>query len=145
MECAVLAVLVLFAALLAQVQYALYCGFLAPSGYGLIRQVAFLLVTVLGTTAAVGTEQIWPFFVMGGAALLLPMTEEITGSAYPLFFLTGILFFLLRSAHICLLRRRELYTQLSSISIKEAIDTLRTGLLFYRPEGDILLCKPPDG
>ena len=141
MECAVLAVLVLFAALLAQVQYALYCGFLAPSGYGLIRQVAFLLVTVLGTTAAVGTEQIWPFFVMGGAALLLPMTEEITGSAYPLFFLTGILFFLLRSAHICLLRRRELYTQLSSISIKEAIDTLRTGLLFYRPEGDILLCN----
>ena len=41
MECVILAVLFLFAALLAQVQYALYCGFLAPSGYGLARQTYF--------------------------------------------------------------------------------------------------------
>ena len=48
---------------------------------------------------------------------------------------------MLRSAHICLMRRRELRTQLSYISVKEAIDSLQTGLLFYRPEGDILLCN----
>ena len=34
MECAVLAVLFLFAALLAQVQYALFCGFLPPPRWG---------------------------------------------------------------------------------------------------------------
>ena len=141
MECAVLAVLFLFAALLAQVQYALFCGFLAPSAYGLLRQVVFLLAAVLGTAAAVGTELIWPLFAVAGAAVLLPVAEELTGSAYPFFFLASVFFFLLRSVHICLMRRRALYTQLSSISVKEAIDTLHTGLLFLRPEGDILLCN----
>ena len=141
MEWAILAVLFLFAALLAQVQYALYGGFLAPSGYGLVRQMVFLLAAVLSTAAAVGTEVIWPFFVVGGASVLLPMAEEVTGAAYPFFFLVSVLFFLLRSASLCLVRRRELDTQLSSISVKEAIDTLHTGLLFFRPEGDILLCN----
>ena len=141
MECAVLAALFLFAALLGQVQYGLYGGFLMPSAYDLARQVVFLLAAGLGTAAAVGTELIWPFFVIGGAAVLLPATEQITGPAYPFFFMAALLYFLLRSVHICLLRRQELYTRLSSISIKEAIDTLHTGLLFFRRSGDILLCN----
>lgn len=141
MECAVLAALFLFAALLGQVQYGLYGGFLLPSAYGNTRQVVFLLCAVLATAAAVGTELIWPFFVIGGAAVLLPLTEVVTGTAYPFFFLAGILFFLLRSAHVCLIRRRELYTRLSSVSVKEAIDTLHTGLLFFRQSGEPLLCN----
>ncbi len=141
MECAVLAALFLFAALLGQVQYGLYGGFLMPSAYGFARQVVFLLAAVLGAAAAVGTELSWPFFVIGGTAVLLPMTEEITGATYPFFFLTALLYFFVRSLHICLIRRQELYTQISSVSVKEAIDTLHTGLLFFRPEGDLLLCN----
>ena len=141
MECAVLAALFFFAALLGQVQYGLYGSFLLPSAYGNARQVVFLLGAVLGATAAVGTELIWPFFVIGGMAVLLPLTEAITGAAYPFFFLAALLYFLVRSVHICLLRRRELYTQISSISIKEAIDTLHTGLLFFRQSGEPLLCN----
>ena len=105
MECAILGVLFLFAALLAQVQYGLFCGFLAPSAYGLVRQAVFLLTAVLGTTAAVGMELIWPFFAVGGAAVLLPLTETVTGP------------------------------------VKEAIDTLHTGLLFFRRSGELLLCN----
>ncbi|WP_199648626.1 hypothetical protein, partial [Pseudoflavonifractor sp. AF19-9AC] len=141
MECAILAALFLFAALLGQVQYGLYGGFLLPSTYGNARQLVFLLCAVLGTAAAVGTELIWPFFVIGAAVVLHPLTEAITGSVFPFFFLTALFYFLVRSAHICLLRRRELYTQISSISVKEAIDTLHTGLLFFRPTGVILLCN----
>ena len=141
MECAVLAALFLFAALLGQVQYGLYGDFLLPSAYGNIRQMVFLLCAVLGTAAAVGTELIWPFFVIGGAAVLLPLTEAITGAAYPFFFQAALLYFLIRSAHVCLIRRRELNTRLSSVSVKEAIDTLRTGLLFFRQSGEPLLCN----
>ena len=96
MECAVLAALFFFAALLGQVQYGLYGGFLLPSAYGNIRQVVFLLCAVLGAAAAVGTELIWPFFVIGGAAVLLPLTEVVTRTAYPFFFLAALLYFLLR-------------------------------------------------
>ena len=141
MECAVLAELFLFAVLLAQVQYGLYGAFLLPRDYGSTRQLLFLVCAVLSAAAAVKTELIWPFFVIGGAAVLLPLTERITGAAYPFFFLSSLLYFLIRSVHICLLRRRELYTQISSISVKEAIDTMHTGLLFFRPTGDVLLCN----
>lgn len=141
MECAVLAALFLFAALLGQVQYGLYGGFLMPSAYGNTRQVVFLLCAVLGAAAAVGTERIGPFFVIGEAAVLLPLTEAITGEAYPFFFLAALLYFLLRSARVCRLRRRELGTRLSDLSVKEAIDTLHTGLLFFRRSGELLLCN----
>ena len=141
MECVILAVLFCFAALLGQVQYGLYGGFLLPSAYGNTRQVVFLLCAVLGSAAAVGTELIWPFFVIGGAAVLLPLVEEIIGGAYPFFFVASLLYFLVRSIHICLIRRWELYTQISTISIKTAIDTLHTGLLLFRTKGDVLLCN----
>ena len=85
MECAVLVVLFLFIALLAQVQYGLYGGFMIPSAYGPARQAVFLLAVVLGTAVAVGTELIWPFLIAGGAAVLLPITEKITGAVYPCF------------------------------------------------------------
>lgn len=139
LECTILVTLFLFAALLAQVQYALFCGFLAPSDYDIARQLIFLMTAVLGTVTAVGRELVWPFFVIGVTAVLLPLAEKIMGSAYPVFFLAGILFFLLRSVHTCMMRRQELYTQISYISVKEAIDNMHTGLLFFRPEGDILL------
>lgn len=141
MECAILAGLFLFTALLGEVQYGLYGNFLMPSSYGTIRQVVFLLVAGLGAAAAVGTELIWPFFAIGGVSVLLPLAEEVTGPAYPAFFLTALFYFLIRSVHLCMIRRRELYTQITSVSIKEAIDSLQTGLLFFRPEGDILLCN----
>lgn len=55
-------------------------AFWRPSAYGLVRQAVFLLTAVLGTTAAVGMELIWPFFAVGGAAVLLPLTETVTGA-----------------------------------------------------------------
>ena len=141
LECMILLTLFIFAALLAQVQYALFCGFLAPSAYHFLRQLVFLLLAVLGVTVTIGTEMIWPFFTIGGATLLLPVTEKVLGTAYPGFFMASILFFLIRSAHICLIRRREIRTQISSASVKEAIDILHTGLLFFRQNGTILLCN----
>ena len=112
-----------------------------PSAYGPARQTVFLLAVVLGAAAAVGTELTWPVFVAGGAAVLLPITEKTTGAVYPLLYVSALLFFLMRSIHICLMRRRELNTQISSVSVKEAIDTLHTGLLFFRRSGELLLCN----
>ena len=106
MECAVLAALLCYAARLAQVQYGLYCGFLSPSDYGAARQVVFLMTAVLGTAAAVGAEDMQPFFAVGGAVVLLPMTEAIAGAAYPFFFLGSTLLFLLRGGHLFVTRRR---------------------------------------
>lgn len=141
MECAVLAALLCYAARLAQVQYGLFCGFLSPGDYGAARQVVFLMTAVLGTAAAVGAENMQPFFAVGGAVVLLPMTEAIAGAAYPFFFLGSTLLFLLRGGHLFVTRRRELGSKISAVSVKEAIDTMHTGLLCFRRAGEILLCN----
>ena len=141
MECVILMTLFIFAALLAQVQYALYGDFFITSDYYNARQIVFLSLAILGAITAVGTELIRPFFAIGGSSILLPMVEEIAGPIYPFLFLLGIVFFLIRSIHICMIRRHEINTQISTVSIKETIDTLPTGLLFYKDDGDILLCN----
>lgn len=110
------------------------CLLPCPSG-------SVFLAAVLSIATAVGTELIWPFSIIMGAAVLLPVTEKITRAVYPVFFLSALLYFFARSVHICLMRRKELYTQISSVSVKEAIDTLHTGLLFFYPDGGILLCN----
>lgn len=139
LECAILIILFLFAALLAQVQYALDCQYLAYSDYVVARQVGFLLIMIVGTVTAVGTELVWPLLIIAASAVLLPMVEDITGSFYPILFFISIMFYLIRSVHICFIRRLDIHTNISSDSIKEAIDKLRTGLLLYNIDGDILL------
>ena len=86
-------------------------------------------------------KSIWPFFfVIAAAAVLFPMTEEVPGLPFPSFFLTSLLYFLVRSVHICLMRRQGALYQISAVSVKEAIDTLHTGLLFFPSGGGIFCC-----
>ena len=139
LESGVLLHLFLCAALIAQVQYNARHGFLLSSSYGTARQAVFFFVAVLSVCAAVGLEVMWPFGAAAAAAIPLPIVERMAGPAYPFLFVAGILFCLLRSVHICLLRRRELHTQISAGSVKEAIDGLNTGLVFYYPNGESLL------
>ncbi|MFR3077746.1 MAG: sensor histidine kinase [Intestinimonas butyriciproducens] len=139
LEIGVLLHLFLCAALIAHVQYNALHGFLLPSSYGAVRQAVFFFVAILSVFVAVGLEVMWPFGVAVAAAILLPAVEWLSGSSYPMLFVAGILFCLIRSIHICLLRRRELHTQISAGSVKEAIDGLNAGLLFCYPNGESLL------
>ena len=141
LEIGVLLHLFLCAAMIAEVQYNTLQGFLLPSGYGAARQGVFLFVAVLSVFAAIGLEIMWPVAAGVAAAILLPAAERLTGEAYPVLFVVGILFCLMRSIHICLLRRQEMRTQISVNSVKEAIDELHTGLLFCHPGGEPLLCN----
>ena len=141
LESGVLLHLFLCAALIAQVQYNAQHGFLIPSSYGAARQAVFFFVAILSVFAAVGLEVMWPLGAAAAVAILLPIVERLAGPAYPVLFVVGILFCLLRGIHICLLRWRDLHTQISASSVKEAIDGLNTGLLFCHPGGKPLLCN----
>lgn len=141
LEIGVLLHLFLCAGLIAQVQYNTLRGFLLPGGYEVLRQGVFLFVAVLSIFAAIGLEMMWPLVTGVAAAVLLPSAERLPGAACSFLFVGSILFYLLRSAHICLLRRREMRTKISANSVKEAIDKLHTGLLFCHSDGEPLLCN----
>ncbi|MDR2687665.1 MAG: hypothetical protein LBB75_07920, partial [Oscillospiraceae bacterium] len=55
------------------------------------------------------------------------------GRAWAWVFLGAMLLSLARSIYICLLRRREIATGISALSVKNAIDSLRSGVLFSEP------------
>ncbi|MCL2300886.1 MAG: hypothetical protein FWC27_12160 [Firmicutes bacterium] len=54
-------------------------------------------------------------------------------------FLAAMLFLLARGVWLCLRRCREITTGISALSVKNAIDSLRSGVLFSKPDGYILL------
>ena len=56
-------------------------------------------------------------------------------------FIAGLLFLTARGVWLCLRRYREIATGISALSVKNAIDSLHSGVLFSRPDGCVLLCN----
>jgi len=65
----------------------------------------------------------------------------VQGRGWAWVFLGALLLLLVRSLYVCLRRRRELATSISALSVKNAIDSLHSGVLFSDPDGFILLCN----
>ena len=65
--------------------------------------------------------------------------NSFSGNIFPYLFIGAILFFTIRSIRICVLMIRELRTNLSAFSIKNAVDTLHSGVLFCERSGYVLL------
>ena len=63
----------------------------------------------------------------------------VGGRALAWFFTAAMLFLLARGIYLCLRRYREISTRISSVSIKNALDSLPSGVLFSQPDGFILL------
>jgi len=72
---------------------------------------------------------------VGYGAPRLPME----GRAWAWGYLAVLLFLLTRSIYLSLRRYREIRTGISTLSVKDAIDSLCTGILFSEPDGFILL------
>ena len=76
-----------------------------------------------------------PIVVPVVAALGLPLGEQLFGNRYPYVFLGTLFFWLLHALHVYLLYYYERKHLLSRFSIKEAIDTMDFGILFYHSAG----------
>lgn len=120
-----------------------YMGFdsavVAPIGYFRLRIASFVCVAVLAVLVILSNRQYWALLTLLPAIVTLPAAETLSGRAYPALFLISLLFLLLRSVHLCVLRYREIKTGLSALSVKNAVDNLHTGVLFSLTDGRVLL------
>jgi len=66
---------------------------------------------------------------------------NIEGRAHAWVFVAAMLFLLARGVYTGLRRYRKLRTGISSLSIQNAVDFLRSGILFSRPDGFVLLAN----
>ena len=71
--------------------------------------------------------------------LTLPIVETWTGGAFPVFFTAALLLLLAGGVNLTVKIRGELTTNISGLSIKQAMDSLNTAVLFYRENGRILI------
>ncbi len=102
---------------------------------------SFAAVTLFAILVAASTRKPQTLMILAVAGLPLPIMERLTGALFAYFYIAAILFWLVRSILICALRGREIRTNLSALSIKNAMDSLNTGVMFCENGGFIVLCN----
>ncbi len=125
--------------LIARVRMNIVDGFAAASYDGILQYVLFAALAVLASLLCVSRRRMWPLAPLAAAALTLPATVAVTGLVFPALFCDAVLFWLLRAVRLALSRHQEVTNGISVLSVKEAVDTLPTGLLFYQQDGSIIL------
>jgi hypothetical protein len=118
-----------------------YLALLAPTGYVTLRNVVFVTVVFLAAIVIVLSRKLWPLLVIAASAATLPIIEPLTGRVFAYLYVAAMLFWLTQSVRVCVLRYIDLRTNLSALSIKNAVDSLHTGIAFGDPDGFILLCN----
>lgn len=105
-----------------------------------LQWLLFLLLAVFTGFAINRQNGAWPLLTPLAALLTLP---RMSGAYFPVLSLTASVFWLLRSTGVWFLRRAEQKRRLTTRSIKEAVECMDSGLLFYseqaQEEGKILL------
>lgn len=112
---------------------------IAPVQYAVLRWAGFAVCTFFTCVVMARIKKPWPLLVIAACLLTLPIVEALSGNVFPWLYLAALGFWLMRAIHICLLRYRELGTSISASSIKNAVDSLLSGVLFYETDGFVLL------
>ena len=116
-------------------------GLFVPGGYDGLRVASFAALAVLAGLAAVTNRRPQALAVPAAAGLTLPFVEDLVGGLFAYLYSAAILFFLVRSVRIGSSRYRKIKTNPSALSIKSAMDSLDTGILFFESGGFIVLCS----
>ena len=114
-------------------------GLIPPTGYVELRIGVFSVLAVLAIAAAAFRRSPRPLSVILASGFTFPMLEPFLGRVFAYLYLAATLFWLTRSVRICLLRYADVRPGLSALSIKNAVDSLRTGIMFCEDDGFIML------
>ena len=109
-----------------------------PDGY-LIRNILFLLIIIAELIMCFKKKSGKPLITIVLAFLTLPVAEEFSGAIFVFIFNLSCLLWFIRSVWLTLDIYAKIKTEISALSIKEAIDALETGILFCEEDGYILL------
>jgi signal transduction histidine kinase len=124
-----------------QIVQAYDLSLIPPTGYAEPRIAAFAAVALFSTIVMVYTKKPYPLLIVAMAGITLPFVELYTGYVSAYLYLLAVLFWLVRSVRTSLLWYREIKTGLSALSVKNAIDSLHTGVMFCEKDGYVFLAN----
>ena len=114
---------------------------IAPTGYGDLRIASFIVIAVLALIILVTARKYLPLLVIAAAGLTLPMIETLTVRMFAYLYLAVMLFWFLRSIFVSMKLYKEITSSISALSVKNAIDSLRAGVMFCEDNGFIILAN----
>ncbi len=108
-------------------------------GYKIFRIAIFiaLLCSAMANYIFIRKNEI--FIIIMASMATLPVMERILGRGFPVVFILSLIIILCRGLYIGSSRFKDIKTEFSSFTLKSAIDTLDSGILFCEPDGYILL------
>ncbi len=139
LEAAMLAQAFLYVLLIASIQDGVARALFLVKPFFFPRYLVFVAITLLSLFLAVRQQTPWPLLRILLLTPALPIAESVFPGAFPFLHILALLSFLLHSVVLCISRRRTLTTNISTLSVQEAIDQLHTGILFCDPDGTIAL------
>ena len=114
-------------------------GVLVAPQYTALRIVVFVAIVLLVISALVLTRRVRLLPIIIAAGLTLSLVEHITGYAFVYVNMAVIAFLLVRGFVKGISYYGENKTGLSALSVKSAIDSMITGVMFCQQDGFILL------
>jgi len=136
---------VLCCALIAQVQMNAGHGYIVESGYTVSRYILAGIILLLSAGLSVWNiyrEEIPfipPLAAAVTAALTLPLAEALSGAMFPYIYTAALAIWLMFGVRLSFMYAKELRSSISNLSVKQAMDSLNTAVMFYRKSGHILL------
>jgi len=114
-------------------------GIVPHAGYAYARIMVFIAIVLISIVVIALSRKPWPLLIIAASSLSLPLTEQLMAGAFAYLYTSAVLYWLVRSIQVNLIRAREMRTNISSLSIINAIDSLNTGVMFCEDNGFVLL------
>ena len=114
-------------------------GIVVAIGYENIRISIFLSILMVAIIVCYIKRTLLPISVIVFAGISLPAIENIMGSLFPWLFVGALVFFLVRGVKNSISNYFAIKTNISALSIINALDTLHTGVIFSESDGYIVL------
>lgn len=104
-----------------------------------LRYALCLMINICSVFSYVWHNKLWDIAYITFSVLILPIMEKLLGAAFAYVFMANAAVTLARAICVLVFISHELKEGLSGLSIKEAIDSLPTAMLFADRSGYILL------
>lgn len=139
LEISVLIVVIISALLQGQTVIGFSRGLVIYGGYDFIRIVIYIFITFLVGIITFNHKKLTNIDVLSSTVVILPLAEKFLGKLYPVLFLTSLIVLLIRSLINSFYSINSIRSNISSLSVINAIDSLQTAVLFSDNDGQILL------
>ena len=138
LELSILAHLLVCAQMHGEVMQNYLAGLIPPTGYSGQRLLVFALLLLLSLMLLLAEKAPHRLLVAAVAAVTLAPMEALAGKAFLYLYLAALLFWLVRSLFRAWGFAREIQMGLSALSIKNAMDSLHTGIMFCEKDGFVI-------